>query len=503
MSFLLDVIQTADLLSPNTQILFNGSSRYKNVYGGVSSVLLVVLSLIAFTYFCNIALSRLEASTLQSEIFINNPSYTLNTSETLLLFRLSDIGARALPLNTYTPIAKNIFYDFVTNSTGQKVQVITSKTLDVFPCPDDYKLDSDSYRTLFANITLTGYYCFAPNQTIDISGVYAGIDNFHYLTFYFSQCGGTNTNCASQAVIDSNLLTYGMDIIYVDNYIDHTNYLTPVIPYTKRFQSATTSAVFKKAGYFIKPINYISDDGFLLEDKVTYNSYTYESDGSTTDTRISYIDPSVGKLLCQWTLGFSSKGMGTYVVRSYKKLQNVLAEIGGFINLLKVILQVLLFMYYNQAYYLSVFNHFKIKTTEPYELSGVKVNNFDNSTIELENKPAKIANIKLPSLPKVVFESLLCRQKRSKEVALFTELKRTMKTKYLDIASLMKLRNEVDIIKMCLFKNDNLKDFNLASGVLFAKDFSLVINESEYSAESNMFEKRFDALKTKILRDSS
>jgi hypothetical protein len=272
MSCFSNILLELDLLSQTVDIQYKGRNRFKNSLGGLLTAILMLFTIAVFTYSCNIALSRLQANTSQSDTLATSNLLRVNTSETPIIFRLTDYFGFKLDNDTklFTAIVSIYHYYYVTDpSTGLKVNELNITDLITVPCSDGYKLDSDIYRNYLSGIDLNGYYCLAPDQVFNIQGAFGGSteDSTQMLDIAFYQCGGNNTDCYSPEEIDTRLSTYYMELFIIDSFIDHTDYLTPVKSYLKKLYIPAASSFYKVYYYFIKSIVYESDDGFLFEGK--------------------------------------------------------------------------------------------------------------------------------------------------------------------------------------------------------------------------------------------
>ena len=140
--------------------------------------------------------------------------------------------------------------------------------------------------------------------------------------FYCTNSTENNNHCKSREEIQRSLNFFYIHFLSSNYYIQSPDYKIPVKnTVSSRLLDMSISTV-KSEVYFYKPIEFTSDDGFLLESKETINSYSIDKAESS-----SFYNKDANQfLLIMITLDNITSVYG----RSYTKIQKVAADVGGF-----------------------------------------------------------------------------------------------------------------------------------------------------------------------------
>jgi hypothetical protein len=129
----------------------------------------------------------------------------------------------------------------------------------------------------------------------------------------------------------------GTKIFFANNYFDVNKYETPIQTFISNTGSNFNTESYVQTNLLITPVTITTHDGLVFENEYSKTSYKYEDAVRTTVTR-TVTDP---------TLDSYSFYLMNYVQtndRFYKRFQDVLARIGGFVKALVLMCQVLNYM---------------------------------------------------------------------------------------------------------------------------------------------------------------
>jgi len=200
----------------------------------------------------------------------------------------------------------------------------------------DYKLD------LSVETCHEDHYCFSQPQGTE-SQTYLEKGGRSFLQIDFNKCqsddSGTPKNCFSAGDLKTFLNNNAYTLMYDDWIIDPTDHEQPM-KYTKTlFSDAFTADTKKVLLITLEEIEFISDDGLLFEDIKT-----------ETHLRASLSTQLVGSSASDLTV-FSAKiqynANKTIYKRTYPKVQDLLAQIAGFITIIIPIFFIFVFPYVN------------------------------------------------------------------------------------------------------------------------------------------------------------
>jgi len=154
------------------------------------------------------------------------------------------------------------------------------------------------------------------------------LNGFSLISIYLNKCVNitqiNKTNCHPQSKIDDALsemfITYGA----VDYLIDNYNSTTAAIPYFKAIVMPVSGTIFKRFYLRFRNVEYTTDVGYVFESLVTEKFNKYETFTESADNRKVSVFPGNFAMFSLTT----SDILQTHG-RSYLKLQNLLANIGG------------------------------------------------------------------------------------------------------------------------------------------------------------------------------
>ena len=212
-----------------------------------------------------------------------------------------------IQLNNATPI---------TNTVNYQMEI----------CRPDHFDKLDAYtRQYFLNMNLQDYFCIPKDiKNLTMQGAFDQ-NYFQEIQFTISLCDNSTTNgtCLPIDQIKQNMSRGNIGIYFVDYNIDPGNYQNPISNQPKEvFTNFLTDSQKEIDIYFIN--NYIeTDDGIMLQSS---NQKIISTFDSFTVMDLQQEDPDFIYVYLQ------IKQRNAYYRRTYTKIQQVLAQIGGFIN---------------------------------------------------------------------------------------------------------------------------------------------------------------------------
>jgi hypothetical protein len=519
------LFEYADILSEAPQLFINGKSRYRNLIGATLSCILVILSLTGFFYFANQVFLKLNPSVTFNEIY--------KPKDTELIINTSH-------LNDYE------FY--IVNGTDSQIYENQEEYFEFNAWQSTWDFANESEiilggsRILFEkclNSTIKGAYCFTPGQILKFQNAFI---QFPYTLFYISirQCID-GLKCRSKEEIREKLKYSFFKVRLPNYYVNHDNYKNPLVQYIKSTESMMTSDFTRRAYYFFSEIQYFSDDGYILENK-SYDtkvelSNFFDQTGITT-----MLTGEKGEdIYFESFWAFENSGIQPVYQRRYKKIQDILAEVGGFINFLRLFALLLMTCYYEYGYYKDILQKFKCynynqssennipsesmhetklktinlnpksainknleekqihpqieeayKKNEIYKISkpkSVTYNNIQNNMSSEKNENIKRKIYTLPNFWEYINWTITCSKKDT-----MAKFKSKLIDEYFDVKSLIYLRNELDLLKYHILdtKEDKeilqfLKSF-INSEKILINNFD---NEAHFESSLNIVDSNF------------
>lgn len=139
-----------------------------------------------------------------------------------------------------------------------------------------------------------------------------------------------------------------IQMFYIDSYVDNLDYNNPVKKYLGNLNQQITDTLLKRA--FITIVNdlYISDNGWMIEDKRQTSYYSLDS------TKIEINNISQDSPGSVYWITLESSYLRTKNVRNYMKVQDLFAKIGGIVNAFIIIIQIFFSHYFRYNMIMSI-----------------------------------------------------------------------------------------------------------------------------------------------------
>jgi hypothetical protein len=336
-----------DILGPTVKLTIQRKDYYKSNFGGFSTFIILIVFFLAFFGFGNDLFKR------------ENPTVTFNriNNNELLLYNITDNNFLFSIYDQFTdePISDfdrrfYVYYDYYSLDGQGSIEVDLNNPMEKCSQETLKKFEDNFYSDP------STYLCFPKNSKIELKGVMSkGINSAIRLQVNYCK---NNTDSSKGKLRDNCLLKddtlkflagrrIQMHLIVEDAVIDTYNYKVPgkFIAYTTSINTNTNSWTRMKLIY--KKIIFNSNNGFLFNDVesqtyITTESMNLESIYSPdTDTIFSHM---IGN--SQWLEIYN---------RSYIKVQDIFAIMGGFINFSLIIIRFIV-GYVSRPNIIDIFN---------------------------------------------------------------------------------------------------------------------------------------------------
>ena len=226
------------------------------------------------------------------------------------------------------------------NETVNSKQITNLTIKKNKPCTADHF----SHPSTFSTLGLNNYACLE-NGTFQIEG---GFDekSLKAVVVMISYCNNKTDGvvCKTQADINTFFKDKGLWLYYQDDIYDVSNYMEPISK-NWRLQAIQCAAVSRIIDLYIKKLIFINDDQFIFtNERFDYGFMKERSEGLSDYVMVD--SPLISINL------FSSKN-NQRTKRQYQKFGDLLASIGGIIN----VLIILGFIFTNLENQLQMQNH--------------------------------------------------------------------------------------------------------------------------------------------------
>ncbi len=229
-------------------------------------------------------------------------------------------------------------------NTGDRIKLQTGKCQDVYQNVSNLAIYSSGLQDAMcpANFSVPVY------GNSEIGG------NAFMSLFLFPCRNSTNSPiiCKSREQLKEILQYTYFQVIYIEKLVYPNNYLDPLTKTTVVYWDYLEYMIMKNIEFYYKTINILTDVGLILPDIVNTTDVLFDNKMYTKQLHVT--DP--GMPYMQVDILVTNKNV--YVKRTYDKLQNVFANLGGVIKSLMLIGQILVFIFNRKVMEFDMVNSF-------------------------------------------------------------------------------------------------------------------------------------------------
>lgn len=451
-------------IKPSDRITFEGQKEYSTFLGKIFSWLFIGLSLGIFINFGSNMFFHLNPQSMISQNVSQDPPYNnLNTKEFFIGFGLQDLRN-----NSKHYIDETIY----TVKMIQRVKVGTNITLYPIPiqrCSLDMVPDIENLRDYYFRNQISNLYCpsldslneYALQSTWD-GPVYKNV----LINIYPCVNSSSNGNsCKSPEKIVAALNNGNYAMHFTTLTVDPNNYNKPTTIFGKDIYTPISASTLTYIEMNFEHLYLSTDKGFLFKEIEELHYVSYLSNRQVLSFRSDMtvqIDMKLDKVI-------------TTYIRNYDKIQNVLANIGGFLKALMIIANFLLQPFINLNFKLTLANenfHFKTKKINKQNSKiGAKIgNNFVKNCATIDTR-LPISDSKRVFSPPVLQTDKLkmsyfqyyfscCRDNLAKQYKMLLKKGLDQIDHVMNISYIMRKLIEIDMLKVVLLDANQLAVFN-------------------------------------------
>ena len=314
----LSVLFTFDYFALRPHLYFNGKYYYSTIFGSCLSIIILIGICIFLTYYLLIVFHKKETKLITTIFNDENPQLIhLKKDNFALTISLQDVFYNNyINESIYTIKANKI--KVVLNEDGTST-TYTSK-INLIKCSEfSFQIIPDYFKQL----PLDHLYCL--NDTdMEIQGQFMQ-PIWQFINFEFSKCNKetSKVECAPDDIIEKVLSGGFIGMFITDFSIDTNNYSHPYYVYGRNVYNGFSEFYYIDLWIYLKPIEIITDEGILFTKIKKHNVFAYES----MKHDVYFKD---GDVFASVTIRDSPKR--EVYERSYTKIQDVGAIIGGIVN---------------------------------------------------------------------------------------------------------------------------------------------------------------------------
>lgn len=377
---LANYVKYIDIFQEETMFTDRGKKNFRSILGAVLSLMLIVATIVLAVLFGREIYQRKRPSLSVSENYIKNSRVKVQDINPFMLF--TDAYGRMIP-NIHDYYEFLLFYmtlsDKIVGGMGALNWTIERCTMDHFKGV----LDKVNQNDVAEIITYLPAYCFNYNNNTDyFQNQYKDV-NSTWFEIDISLCNPKKKKCGEKFdfIKQESYLTF----FYINSYTDSLDYENPVKYYYDKITTQLTYLYLKRNFIYISNNQYRSDNGWIIEDTRYIDYYQLYKYIPEINSKVDYDD---GYVL--WNT-LVSPNISKETNRSYVKVQNLFANIGGIVNAFIIIINVF-FNHYLRFNFVMSLREFLNPGDQDYQIKRglhnqtiMGLRNVDNERNEINN----------------------------------------------------------------------------------------------------------------------
>jgi hypothetical protein len=333
-SFLQKFSKKIDLLGQKPKFLIEGKEKFTTMISGSLSLLIYILAALACFFFGRELYLKRDPIVIVSNSFDHSPRDFNLTKEKFTFFIGIQNSESSYQIDERIFSVNFISRKFIkkTDEKGNVDYDMNMKMNKMETC--NLTKHFNNFQHLFKDQELNKLYCLDNDAIKDLSlkGTW-GDPVFELFQIQVTTCKNStednNTNniknpiCASKAEIDEKLKGGFFVVNYVDSIFEPKNYTHPQIYVRRNFYTSMSNKFFKELSFYMKNIDYLTESGFILDQQT--NDFFLQLDYSY---EIYDFRESNEFFFCNFRLSYNRD----IYYRKYLKIQDVIAQVGGFLK---------------------------------------------------------------------------------------------------------------------------------------------------------------------------
>ena len=331
-----DFLTDFDLFGKLPELYYKGKSKKSSILGIVLTVIYIVLYIAFLIYKLVRMFKRIDVTFYDSYTFKGLPSIKLTNNEFYGGFAMGGM------------VDKKMYYltvDYVSKVKVNGVWQDTVKRLDTEVCKLEWF--GSEYQEIFADQPLHKYYCIKDVSGMVLEG-YSNLERFSYFHVKFYPCVGTTDEGEECHPYDLRKKFFTQNIVelkFQNNELNPEDYKTPVIRRELDMNSPVFLGLYQLVYSYIQIVNIETDEDItglnFFTDTIRKEQYTkYENSFIIASPKIEYDMLSIpGIPVAEFTLQLAAKVLTQK--RQYTQLIDVLGDVGGLMEILYTVLNII------------------------------------------------------------------------------------------------------------------------------------------------------------------
>ena len=379
------ILDNFDIYGFTPNLYIGNYKKSGTLFGFCLSFLTFILYICVISYFIEKLFNNSNVSVITSSIIVDKiDNLILNKNTFYFNFYLEH------PYN-YTPILdETIYYPKVYYKEAIRNNIDgfewNEYILNVSNCQlSDF---GEEYQQFYLNRKIENMYC-VKNLNESIYGSFEK-EKYSFIYIELYECKNTTTvqKCKTANEINNLLNGSFISIEYQSFSLTPKNYKNPNKPCLNEFYTSISHNYYKEIHLYLKKLILKTDNGFIFENikEKNFTQFDYSTD------MISFKQNNNSNFM-EISIKYSDKNEEIY--RTYLKVQNVISQIGGFINSIYTTFSLINYFFTSGIIYIKIINKIfyinfdknlkpsksLLKITNYKKNLAFDINNFNNNTM--------------------------------------------------------------------------------------------------------------------------
>ena len=492
-----NVFKAIDQFGIRTELKIDKKRKFNTAFGGFLTIIFISLFIVLFISSGSEMMNHENPNSTFTKIYTSNPE-PMNFSKNgyFFVFGLQDTQG----IHYYDDsIYKVVFRDYAYNSSLPFTPIVTDIPLErctLEHLPSD--IDLQAYFLKLAD-NLSDLLCIKKSLDgkIGIRGTWDSL-NYEYSRIRIYKCSNSTDSaqpvCKSSDQISSALNDGYFALYGIDTIINTQNYKEPAKRNGYDYYTPINLRIKKSMVRFLSTTFMVSDNGWITQNLETSEYVNFDTDKESFDI----IDPNANTFFMSVVLRKSI--YNSIYKRDYKKVQTVLAEMGGFLKISFMVFNFVAYLFANHYYFDKISNILysfqktddenepiiskEIEITERAKFESLnllfhQISEDHIDQIDDDQLRKYFEKLKEKPLGMSIFDYI--RSFYSKDSSLLTKKNQRKKaiesiSQKLDIKYILKKFLEIDKLKFLLLNNDQLQIFDNLPKPLISRRAKVNIN---------------------------
>ena len=411
-------------------LLYKKDEIFNTTLGVLLSILSYII-IILVSLFYSLELFNKSSFSLTTNTNQIDGEYYLNFSNLPILLSFSDLNGTSKELD---PTLVNLKFIHQINKpeliNGKNYINLSLNEIELEEC----KINNINSKLIEEGYNINNYMCVKKGQNLYINGRFGDSKfGFSFLQITLNKCqNGSNIICKSEEEINKYFHNSYLNLIYLSYSVNHYNVTYPIIEIYRNDGFSLSFNFLRRYFYYFSPSIYETDRGLFISKKKNHNFFEFEiiyPDIIDKKVNVDYTKNNPSLIEVFITFYCREK----HYVRKYVTIQDVLGNIGGFLDIILKIFQYVSVYLSKKAFICDIMN-------SVVNNQFVKNGNFrkkkilkkftHNDSINLDKSNKNILNSINPNKHMIYVNNYTGIDKKVLTLSFFNETKKTQKSKF-------------------------------------------------------------------------